>query len=146
MRKICKFASVVLVAAAMLAGCCNCRSFQRKHQRPLVGTEWQLVQLGGEKITPSNECFTLTLQSEESRLVGKGDCNQLTGVYTASESRALNFTQLGSTRMLCPNAEREARFVEALEKTTHYDMDGAMLLLLSNGDLVAVLQAKQPRD
>lgn len=142
MKRICYVASVVLVAAAILAGCCNCRSFQRKNQRPLVGTEWQLVQLGGEKITPEADRFTLTLQSEESRLVGKGDCNQLTGVYAASESRALNFTQLGSTRMLCPNAELEARFVAALEQTTHYDMDGAMLLLLSNGDLVAVLQAK----
>lgn len=142
MKRICYVASVVLVAAAILAGCCNCRSFQRKNQRPLLGTEWQLVQLGGEEITPEADRFTLTLQSEESRLVGKGDCNQLMGVYTATESRALNFTQLASMRMLCPNAELEARFVAALEQTTHYDMDGAMLLLLSNGDLVAVLQAK----
>ena len=36
----------------------------------------------------------------------------------------------------------EREFPEALEATTHYDMDGPMLLLLSNGELRAVFQAK----
>ena len=35
-----------------------------------------------------------------------------------------------------------AAFAEAIESTTHYEMDGPMLLLLSNGDLKAVFQAK----
>lgn len=129
-------------AFAVLVGCCNCRSYQRKNQRPLIGTEWQLIQLGGEKFTPAKGQYTLTLHAEEQQLSGAGDCNRLTGSYAEGEHRALNFTQLASTRMLCPDAAKEGRFIEALEKTTHYDMDGPMLLLLSNGDLVAVLQAK----
>ena len=49
---------------------------------------------------------------------------------------------IASTMMACPGMERENAFARALEATTHYDMDGPMLLLLSNGELKAVFQAK----
>ena len=45
------------------------------------------------------------------------------------------------TRMACPDLELEREFVAAIESTTHYDMDGPMLMLLSDGELRAVLQA-----
>ena len=38
--------------------------------------------------------------------------------------------------------EQEDAFTKALEATTHYDMDGPMLLLLGDGELKAVFQAK----
>lgn len=44
--------------------------------------------------------------------------------------------------MTCPDMDRERDYAEALEATTHYDMDGPMLLLLSNGELRAVFQAQ----
>ena len=96
--------AVVAVAGALIAGCCNCRAYQKKARRPLVGTEWQLIQLGGETVRPEKGTFTLTL-------------------------------------MACPGMEREHAFAQALEATTHYDMDGPMLLLLSDGELRAVFQA-----
>ncbi len=58
------------------------------------------------------------------------------------ERRALSISPLASTRMACPDGADEAAFAEAIESTTHYEMDGPMLLLLSNGDLKAVFQAK----
>lgn len=128
---------------ALFVGCCSCRSKQRKEVRPLVGTEWQLIQLGGEKITPEADQYTLQLLAKEQQLAGQGACNLLTGRYDEGEQRALRFTQLASTRMLCPDADTETRYFAALESVTHYDHDGAMLLLFSNSDLVAVLQAKE---
>ena len=44
--------------------------------------------------------------------------------------------------MACPDLKREQAFIEALESATHYDMDGPMLLILSDGELRAVFQAK----
>ena len=49
---------------------------------------------------------------------------------------------IASTMMACPGMEREHAFAQALEATTHYDMDGPMLLLLSDGELRAVFQAR----
>ena len=47
-----------------------------------------------------------------------------------------------STPIILTGMEQEDAFTKALESTTHYDMDGPMLLLLSNGELRAVFQAK----
>mgnify|MGYP000004786835 FL=1 len=44
--------------------------------------------------------------------------------------------------MACPDMDQERDYTEALEATTHYDMDGPMLLLLANGELRAVFQAQ----
>ena len=49
---------------------------------------------------------------------------------------------IASTMMACPGMEQEDAFTKALEATTHYDMDGPMLLLLGDGELKAVFQAK----
>ena len=54
----------------------------------------------------------------------------------------LKIGPLGTTRMWCPDVDREARFVEAVESATHYEMDGPMLLLLSDGKLNAIFQAR----
>lgn len=131
------------VAAALvllMAGCCHCRSYQRKTRRPLVGTEWQLIQLGGETIRPVEGSFAMTL-SAEGQLSGVGSANRITGPYQSDERRSLKIGPLASTRMACPDPKHEAAFIEALESATHYDMDGPMLLILSNGELRAVFQA-----
>lgn len=134
------------LAVALAAGCshskdCHCRAYQKKYRRPLTGTEWQLVQLYGRNLQPADGAFMLTLSADDGRISGTGACNRLSGTYTTDESRALKIGPLRSTRMACPQLADEQKFFEALETTTHYDMDGPMLLLLSDGELRAVLQA-----
>ena len=107
-----------------------------------MGTEWQLIQLGGETVKPEKGKFTLTLLADGNRLTGVGACNRLMGSYKTDDKRTLKLGPIASTMMACPGMERESAFTQALEATTHYDMDGPMLLLLSNGELKAVFQAK----
>ena len=133
--------AVIAGLAALMAGCCHCRSYQKKTRRPLVGTEWQLIQLGGETIQPQEGSFTITLSAENGQLSGVGACNRLSGTYRSDEKRSLRIGPLAATRMACPDLKREQAFIEALESATHYDMDGPMLLILSNGELRAVFQA-----
>ena len=105
--------AIVAVAAAFMAGCCNCRSYQKKTRRPLAGTEWQLIQLGGKA-----------------------------GAYKTDGKRTLKIGPLAATMMACPGMDEEEAFTKMLESVTHYDMDGPMLLLLSDGELRAVFQAR----
>ena len=134
--------ALVIVLVAITVGCCNCRSYQKKNRRPLEGTTWQLVQLEGANLSAQGEQFTLTLHAEEHRLSGMGACNHLMGEYTLGENRAITFSQIVSTRMACPEGDAEERkFIATIESTTHYDMDGPMLMLLSNGELRAILRA-----
>lgn len=134
--KIAALAAVVSLAA----GCCPCRSYQKKTRRPLVGTEWQLIQLGGQAIQPKEGAFTITL-SAEGKLSGSGACNRLMGSYKTDDKRSLKIEPLASTRMACPDLKEEQAFISAIESATHYDMDGPMLLILSRGELRAVFQA-----
>ena len=78
---------------------------------------------------------------EETRRRGAGPATRLSATYSADASRALHIGPVATTRMACPEGSDEEAFVEALEATTHYDMDGPLLLLLTDGELRAVLQA-----
>ena len=111
----------------------------KKTRRPLEGTEWQLIQLDGRSVKAAPETFVLKL--ENGSVSGAGACNRLMGSYKTGERRALKIGPLATTKMACPNLDQEQQFLRALESTTHYDMDGPMLLLLSNGELHAVFQA-----
>lgn len=134
--------TLALLLAALLTGCCACRSYQKKNRRPLIGTEWQLVQLNGQSITPEEGKFSITLLAAEKRLSGVGACNRLMGSYDATENGTLKIGPLASTRMACPGMEQEQTFTKVLESATHYDMDGPLMILLSDGEVRAVFQAK----
>lgn len=136
-------AAVCTALAVLAAGCCNCRSYQKKTRRLLAGTEWQLVQLLGEKVVPEDDKFTLVFLEEEHRIAGKGACNRIMGSYQLGENRAVKIGPLASTMMACPGMEREHAFAGAVESATHYEMDGPMLLLLCDGELKAVFQPKE---
>ena len=57
--------------------------------------------------------------------------------------RGLKIGPVGMTMMMCPSdMDTEHALGVVLEEADHYDMDGPMLLLLTNGELRAVFQAK----
>lgn len=134
--------TLLALITALITGCCACRSYQKKNNRPLIGTEWQLIKLGGKSITPEPGTFTITLLAEDHRITGVGACNRLMGSYEEGAKRALKIGQMASTMMACPGMDVEQQFSAALQSTTHYDMDGPMLMLLCDGEVRAVLQAK----
>ena len=67
--------------------------------------------------------------------------NRLTVAYKTDGKRTLKIGPLAATMMACPGMDEEDAFTKMLESVTHYDMDGPMLLLLSDGELRAVFQA-----
>ncbi len=135
-----KFLLGSLCAAVVLTSCCApCRAYQ-KQRRPLVGTSWQLIQLRGEKFVAEPGQYTLQF-TPEGEVVGLGACNRVMGNYVTTERRDLKIGPLATTRMRCKDA-REGEFFAQLEQVTHYDMDGPMMMLLSDGFLVAVMEAQ----
>lgn len=134
--------SVLLFGSAVfLAGCCACRSFQTKTRRPLVGTEWQLIQLGGRNIRAEAGKFVVRFAGDGT-VSGTGACNVLSGPYETRRDNELKIGPLASTLRACPDGmDTEAALAGALEAADRYDMDGPMLLLLSDGELQAVFQA-----
>lgn len=139
MKRTILFLSALLFSVIATSGCCDCRN-RSKLEKPLVGTEWQLVQMMGQEVKAEGESYTL-LFHDNGTVSGVGDCNRLTATYSVTSSRALTIANLGSTRRLCPNHKQESAYYDMLEKVTHYEMDADNMILLSNGTLVAIMHA-----
>lgn len=129
--------SFVVATLFMLAACCPCR--KGKNNVAFVGTQWQLVRLMGRDLAFEGDKFVFTFK--DGQFAGMGACNRFMGRYTTSETGALKMEELATTRMMCPDTELEAEFTKILNQATHYEVDGDMLLILSNGEMQAVLQA-----
>ena len=98
--------AVIAAVAALAAGCCKCRSYQKKNRRPLVGTEWQLIQLDGRAVKPEEGKFYVMFLAEENRFAGVGACNRLMGKYETTDKGALRIGPIASTMMACPGMEQ----------------------------------------
>ena len=136
MRKLFMALAVALIAVS----CCTpCRN-RVKNAKPLEGTVWHLVKMGGDSYTLPIDSFNIILN--ENGLGGRGACNSLLGQYATGDKLALRFSHLGSTKMLCPNNEDlEMKLIKILSQTTHYDIDYDMLMLIKNGEIIAVFKA-----
>ncbi len=132
---------VLMLVAATVVGCCSpCRS-RVKNAKPLEGTVWHLVKVGGESKTLPADSFNLILK--ENNVGGVAACNRVLGQYATGEKFQLRFSSLGTTMMLCPeNGELEQQYLNILSKVTHYDIDYNMLMLMQNGTILAVFEAQ----
>ncbi len=131
----------LLMVAALAVGCCSACRMRMKNAKPLEGTVWHLVKVGGKSYTLPADSFNIILN--ENGLGGRGACNSLLGQYATGEKKQLKFSALGSTKMLCPDNEAlEMTMIRVLSQTTHYDIDYDMLMLMQNGTILAVFKAQ----
>ena len=135
------FGALVCAMLMVVVGCCACRSAQ-KNAKPLKTTEWHLIQLGGQEMDLPLNVFNITI-AEDNSLAGVGACNRLLGQVVLGEKQAISFGQVGTTMMLCPeNGDLERVYLNILSKTTHYDIDYNLLMLMENGTILAVFEAQ----
>ena len=132
----------LLVIALLVVGCCSSCRWRDKNAKPLEGTVWHLVQVGGESMMLPADSFNVILN--ENALGGRGACNSLLGQYAVGEKLQLRFSTLGSTKMLCPeNEQLEMQLIKILSETTQYDIDYDMLMLIADGTVLAIFKAQQ---
>jgi putative lipoprotein len=124
------------------SACCACR--RTASTLPLVGTGWQLAQLYGEAVSDLREGSYTLLVGSDGRVSGRGECNRFSGSATRTESSPSSGAMkvggdIVSTRMMClTGAEREARYLKILSEFDSYSIDGARLLLIRDGDVLAI--------
>lgn len=126
------------VMIVLVCGCCACR--KGKNAKPLVGTQWHLVRMMERDLSIGPDQFVFTF-GEDGSFSGKGACNHMMGGYTTTDKGGMAFSGVASTRMMCPDVDLESELGKILDATTHYEIDGDMLMLLSNGEMQAVFQA-----
>jgi uncharacterized lipoprotein YbaY/heat shock protein HslJ len=112
-------------------------------QAELLGTYWKLVHLGDRGVsTPEGAREAhMVLHEENLRVSGNAGCNDFFGHFTR-ELEKISFSALGSTMMACPEGlDTEQDFLKALERTTHFTIEGEILELFVDDESLARLEA-----
>ena len=133
-------ARLVPLAAAMIlaAGCTSAPPASSR--AALTNTYWKLTELHGARVTmaPGQEREVRITLDNDGKVSGFTGCNQLMGGYTVA-AEVLRFTQLGSTRMMCPPPamQLESAVLAHLNSVTGFRIEGEQLILLKDGAPVA---------
>jgi heat shock protein HslJ len=98
----------------------------------LIGTEWQLADLGGGGVVADVQ--TTLFFPEEGRIGGGGGCNQYFGEYRL-DAEGFHVQGVGATRMACPETvmDQEDRFLKALEGAERIELREGMLYIHAEG-------------
>ena len=121
---------------------CPCRKYQKLYGAPLVGTRWLLIQLDGEEVANSDGRFSLRFE-DAKRLSGRGGCNRYSASCDTEAGGHLRVGPIASTRMTCPEAQRERAFFAMLRSAVRYELDAKMLILSDSIGVRAVFQAAE---
>lgn len=131
----------VATLAVVISACCACR--RNASVVPLIDTPWKLAQLGNVSVGGgSADSYTITFHAE-GRASGVGDCNRYSGSFTrtaggkTSGKLSMNEDMI-VTRMMCRDADRESAYLKMLREMDSYSIDGARLMLISNGNVLAI--------
>lgn len=98
----------------------------------LAETKWKLVVLNKKVVTQKeNKPYFLKLNSKDGKFTAYAGCNAMMGSYVMPSAYTLSFSEVGGTKMACPNMTLETQFFAMLEKTNSYLLDNETLTLFS---------------
>jgi len=88
----------------------------RRHNMEFLNGNWQIVSAGGKSI--DDDEANLFIDIAELKVHGNTGCNFFNGTLyiDPSRSNAIDFSNMGLTRMACPKAEQEHRIIVSLEE------------------------------
>ena len=81
----------------------------------LLNQKWTLQSIGTTAITNKENAPTLELNLSEERVTGRAGCNRYFGSFKHDkDKKTLDFSQMGATKMACPDLKTEGQFLAAL--------------------------------
>ena len=84
----------------------------------------------------------MVFSKEKGRFGGRGDCNSIMGNYTLSDNGKIKIESVASTRAMCANQAQEDKFIKELDRVDSYRIDGDLLMLMHDGEMLMVMQAQ----
>jgi len=137
MRKI-VYAMILGVAGLSVSSC-------RSLSSDVLAGEWDVVELNGTSITPSERTPFLGFDVENKTIYGFSGCNRLSGGLDLSAflSGKSEFGNVASTRMLCADDIYENDFFTAFGKVSKQRYAKGKLLLMDKDDKVLMRLQKR---
>jgi len=120
----------------------------RRHNMEFLNGNWAIVSAEGKKI--NDEEANIFIDVAELKVHGNTGCNYFNGelYIDPSRSNAVDFSNMGLTRMACYKGDQERRMMVALEEATSAiagKKDDTVLLLNADGKEVMILKRKAIR-
>jgi heat shock protein HslJ len=119
---------------------------ERQQDAPLQGTNWQLLRLEDQLLTPGS--IQLRLEAED-HFSGFGGCNRIMGAYRLADER-LEFSRIVGTRTIClgdDSMAQETALLKALAQVGRWEIQGKVLYLRTvAGKILLELEATETQE
>lgn len=114
----------------------------------LYAGKWILYDVDGVTLMPSvnsKPAFLAFTPGQVNHVSGSTGCNNLTGTFELSGTHSIQFSPLGTTRMMCPpdGNNKEERLLKALKEANNYYFTGSELILANGSTAVAKFKPEQ---
>jgi heat shock protein HslJ len=107
---------------------------------------WALSSVDGIPYEPEDNPDTkhpiLEINLTEQRVMGNDGCNNFSGGMTTAGDDGLQFNQMASTRMACPDQTLSNRLIAALQEVRSYQLEGLELQLRNAREQVVLTYRK----
>lgn len=111
----------------------------------VLSGEWNVVNIEGEEITPSEETPFLGFNLNDNQIYGFTGCNRLNSTLNAKDfiKGKADFTKVATTRMMCQEDKYESKFLKALNQATNTEVnDDNILLKNKEGQVIITLKKR----
>lgn len=117
----------------------------RKHNMDYLNGTWRVAEIQGKSVNPDlHPELQLVIDIPELRIHGNTGCNIINGnlLIDPDKTDAMQFTDMATTRMACPDGAIETEFLLAMESVDRArpDGDNKVILMDERGKRVIVLQ------
>ncbi|MCM1517772.1 MAG: META domain-containing protein [Pseudoflavonifractor sp.] len=140
----------ICAIAASVALVASCSSSRRAAAIADLNGEWAIAAIDGKPVTSParRETAFLGFNTTTGQLYGNASCNMLTGSFdTKAAPGVIEFTNMGSTRMMCPDMSLEQSVMSALQQVASYAIDrksGDIELRGDSGKTLILLKKRDP--
>lgn len=101
----------------------------------LIGPKWKLIELHGQAVVrnaQSKEDSYLRL-TKEGTISAYTGCNNMTGSYQVHKGFGIKFSNIASSRMVCPDMKTEQILTQVLQAADNYTIKAKRLTLNKTG-------------
>ena len=136
-----------LLFAVLSTAAMSCSTSQKALTVDVLAGEWDVVKVDGRVVGSTEEGIDppfIGFDTKDGRVYGSTGCNRLTGILNADAAKqTIDFGPIGSTRMMCADMETEQRVLDAIGRTSKFEVDGKGTLTLTDENGKAVMELKR---
>ncbi len=119
----------MILAAVCFVGCKTTNKATEANNKPLVGTQWNLVAINGEAIDSNQVIQPFIIFDADGNFNGNLGCNTFFGTYYQKKQK-IELTYSGATKRLCHEMETEKSVIQALKaEINNFTISGNTLTL-----------------